>query len=272
MHPVEAIVSHRTDLKTPVRNRYFYGKLLDAYHFDLETSYLNHKRWLLNRLVSGFGVVCGLDVAPGPGPRQIIVAPGLAIDKHGREIIVPEPTKPATIPAEMLLDHASRSEESSQYFAKQHEDPGRHEQPDRQERFIHVVLCYRECESDPTPISIGGCETKEKCAPGAIRERYSVEFRDGCAPPISTECQMPDVISGGQIDYAMLAKWISQPCPELPEDPCIALADIRIEEGQRCHPEHIDITVRPIVYTNDLLFQLILSLLSEPPRHRGGKA
>lgn len=51
-----------TDLKQPVRNKFFYGKLLDVLHLELETDYLNGKRWLLNRLVTGCGVVCGLNV------------------------------------------------------------------------------------------------------------------------------------------------------------------------------------------------------------------
>jgi len=43
-------------VKTFVRNRYFYGKLLDVFHFELEQNYLNAKRWLLTRLVTGYGV------------------------------------------------------------------------------------------------------------------------------------------------------------------------------------------------------------------------
>ena len=61
------------DLCPPVRNRYFYGKLLDVAQFDVEQSYLNGKRWLLNRLVSGWGVICGLNVQLGPDNQSIVV-------------------------------------------------------------------------------------------------------------------------------------------------------------------------------------------------------
>jgi hypothetical protein len=80
------------DLKTPVRNRYFYGKLLDVFHFELEQSYFNAKRWLLNRRVFGYGVICGLDVRLSEDRRGVIVLPGIALDKWGREIIVPQPS------------------------------------------------------------------------------------------------------------------------------------------------------------------------------------
>ena len=58
------------ELKTPVRNRYFYGKLLDVFHFELEQSYFNAKRWRLNRRVFGFGVICGLDVQLVRRPKE----------------------------------------------------------------------------------------------------------------------------------------------------------------------------------------------------------
>ena len=49
-------------LVAPKRNHYFYGKLMDVAQFNKEQSYLNHKRWLLNRLMFGGGIICGLKV------------------------------------------------------------------------------------------------------------------------------------------------------------------------------------------------------------------
>ena len=73
MSATESQLMKKLNLQTAVRNRYFYMKLLDVYHFELETNYLNDKRWLLNRLVFGYGVVCGLDVKCGPDDNTIIV-------------------------------------------------------------------------------------------------------------------------------------------------------------------------------------------------------
>src|SRR5437868_11554776 len=94
----------RSDLRTFVRNNYYYGKLLDVDHFQMEADYANAKRWLLNRLVVGYGVVCGLNVLPSPDrrPHSIVITPGVAIDKWGREIVVPETTMSYVIPAELL--------------------------------------------------------------------------------------------------------------------------------------------------------------------------
>ena len=70
------------DLQAPKRNHYFHGKLLDVYHFELETAYLNFKRRMLNRLVTGYGVVCGLNVKAHPHCEDAItVCPGFD-DSH----------------------------------------------------------------------------------------------------------------------------------------------------------------------------------------------
>lgn len=256
----EPSTGQRTVLKTPVRNRYFYGKLLDAYHFQLETNYLNAKRWLLNRLISGYGVVCGLDVTADN--EGVVVTPGVAIDKWGREIIVPHKTTPLKIPPELIPKAAPNSENSEKQEKRPKNDS---------EKYVHLLLCYHECESDPAPVLSGGCGT-EPCEPGAIRERYRLVFKDGASAPISTQSCMPDFISGDRIDYPLLAKYVTRDCPKLPENPCIPLANIKVSAGEGdpgCpHDDDIDITIRPIVFTNDLLFELLLSLLHEDTYRR----
>jgi hypothetical protein len=257
MHETMVAAMQQPDLKSLERNRYFYGMLLDVYHFRRETNYFNAKRRLLNRLVSGYGVVCGLDVEAGPKPNQIVITPGVAIDKWGYEIIVPERTGPITIPDDVMAQGTSSYEQKES----------------KEEPCVQVLICYHECESDPVPILAGDCGGAQPCAPSTIREQYKIAFKEGCAEPVPLECRIPDVIARRRIDYPALVKWVSSACPAPPEDPCIPLANIRIEaeHGHRCNSENIDITIRPIVYTNDLLFDLILSLVTEGSEHRRGK-
>src|SRR5262245_41536107 len=84
-------------LRPFVRNRYFYGKLLDVHHLEMEQDYVNGKRWLLNRLVTGAGVLCGLDLRVTSDHKNVRVTPGMAIDYAGREIVVPRQTEPVTL-------------------------------------------------------------------------------------------------------------------------------------------------------------------------------
>jgi hypothetical protein len=87
-----------TDLMPVDRNNYFYGKLLDVFHLEMEQKYFNSKRWLLNRLVTGPGVVCGLRVELTDDGKSVILNPGLAIDRCGREIVVANPSAPYPLP------------------------------------------------------------------------------------------------------------------------------------------------------------------------------
>jgi hypothetical protein len=260
MSELATATAARCDIDTPIRNNYFYGKLLDVYHFELETRYFNEKRWLLNRLVSGFGVVCGLDVELGPGDT-IVVTSGVALDKWGREIIVPRATRPIPFLSDLPSVPPERGE--------QKQGGG-----ERRYRHFQVLICYHECEDDPVPVHVGDCHGHETCVPGTIRERYRIELRPGCAPEITAECCADEVISGGRIDYGQLARYVTKRCCDRAKDPCIPLANVRVpvdEEQHHCHPEDIDITVRPIVYSNDVLFELLACLSGEQPKPRGGK-
>jgi len=73
MHGREPHAHSGLELKPFVHNRYFYGQLLDVQHFDLEQSYFKHKIWLGHRMVSGYGVICGLDVRLTDDRRSVRV-------------------------------------------------------------------------------------------------------------------------------------------------------------------------------------------------------
>jgi len=247
-------------VKTFVRNRYFYGKLLDVFHFELEQNYLNAKRWLLTRLVTGYGVICGLGVDAGSDGQSVVVQAGVAIDRWGREITVPNTSKPvALLPLPAQTPPASHPPDEC----------------DCDEHWIHLLICYHECLSDPVPALGGDCDQSAMCSPGAIRERYELVFKRGRLPSIDTDCSVPDLISRTRINYPALAQYVSSPCPDCPDDPCIALANVHLPDpGKTLQSDSIDIAVRPIVYTNDLLHDLLICLTSKPATQehaRGGK-
>jgi hypothetical protein len=69
------------------RNNYYFGKLLTAEDLAVEQEYHRRMRYLHNRIL-GWGIAEGLDVSVKPGPT-IVVSPGIAIDRQGREIVLP---------------------------------------------------------------------------------------------------------------------------------------------------------------------------------------
>ena len=69
------------------RNKYFYGKLMTVSDFESEQTYHNDKRHLINRLIHGEGIICGLHVR-NLKDWSVTLSPGIALDCMGQEIVV----------------------------------------------------------------------------------------------------------------------------------------------------------------------------------------
>jgi hypothetical protein len=253
------------DLKEAVRLRYFHGMLLDVYHFELEQNYFNAKRQLSNRLITGPGVVCGLDIELSDDNRRVRVLPGFAIDRCGREIVVPKESEFVELPPLPPYDSYDartdygRQQRTERATAKHMGGPEHHRYCN--DEYAHVVLCYHECPSDPSPVMAGDCETVAMCASGSVREKYELKVREGNAP--ERRVDFPDVIEGRRISYAAIVDYITRGCRAMPEDCCLPLANVLLRDvGTGWEPE-IDLTCRPIVYTNRLLYHLLVSLVKK---------
>jgi hypothetical protein len=233
------------------RNKYFYGKLMDAFHFTLEQKYVNRKRWLLNQLALGRGVLCGLQVAPTTDGKQVVVGPGVAIDNLGREIIVPassqsvDPRQPTDFCGRPSGDRITGAE------------------------IVHICLAYHECEAEPVSVLVGECETRAGCANSLIRERYRIIVRKGTPTEINPTCGFQDPFALPQAGepsplYSQLVGRISQRCAEPQGDPCVVLAQINLPEADaEITDGMIDLTFRPVVYSNELLFELLMCLAQQ---------
>lgn len=277
------------DMCSPVRNRFFYGKAMGVMQFNLEQDYFNNKRWLLNRLVSGWGVVCGLNVTLGADNQSVVVGTGLAIDKCGREIVVCQPSGSFPLPPPLTPKPnpgpaaAGAAPANGQGGADGGANPGAGPviappppPPDCGDTGVykHLSICYHECMTDPSPALGGDCDSQPLCAPGSIRERYSLKLSDGRICPASTTTSLPNVISNGTLNYQALVSYVTNlPCCANGTDCCIPLANIQIPlQPQTYTPGSIDISIRPVVYTADLLYQLMLAWMGPSAAAlRGGK-
>jgi hypothetical protein len=249
------------DLSVFVRNRYFYGKLLDVHQLEMEQEYFNAKRRLLNRLVTGPGVVCGLKVELTEDYKSVMVKPGLAIDRCGREIVVPKcsravplPDPPRYVSQQSAIGFQGRAD-SQRYHGQREHQRYQH----CREAYAHVLLCYHECESDPVPAMAGDCDTAARCASGSIREQYRVEVKAGFAPHRPSTFP-PNIVDDGVIDYDNLVDYVMNGCRWLPDECCVPLANVELREVNNSWKPVIDNSIRPVVYTNRLLFHLIDSL------------
>ena len=150
-------------LSAPRRNHFFYGKLLDEMHLRMEQQYFSGKRWLLNRLTLGEGVLCGLKVTRSANGKTLLVSAGVAIDALGREIVVPQ---------DMEIDPLQLAGECG---SRTRLDPA-------VDKKIHLVVCYRECRADFAPAMVTDCLPEDATAPSTIVESFCFVVRREHAP------------------------------------------------------------------------------------------
>jgi hypothetical protein len=244
---MDALARQRLDeLATPRRNHFFYGKLLDELHLRLEQDYFNGKRWLLNRLALGHGVLCGLQVTPDG--KSVWVASGVAIDAYGREIVVPDKVQidPSKIAAECgtVRDRDSDTEPH-----------------------VYLALCYRECKADFVPVLVTDCKPQQHCAPSTIVESYCLEVRVGTPTAVDPQdealCEeLKNGVDAADKHKRLCAVLSRRECTPEVESPCIVLATIELaEDGTVTKVDAC--TARERVYSNETLLKLLLCLETE---------
>lgn len=97
------------------RNRYYYGKLLSVEDFQREQAYMNQKRYLLNRLLFGDGILCGMQVLQ-VDEESISIEMGAALDYMGREIIIDQPVIKRLSVIDGFVEHCVEEEGKPLYL------------------------------------------------------------------------------------------------------------------------------------------------------------
>ena len=160
------------------RPLYFHGMLLDDGDFRDEQEYHAQKRRLLNRMLHGSGVVCGLSLEK-KDEKTITISCGLALDCSGCEIFVPCEVKvpvppPGTTPTVPC--------------PPQQPGPG---------IFYRIRIACTEQDSDLKQVQLpgGGCDDKT-CKATRKREGFCVKF---------DKCECPDTRSTGKCEEIIAA-------------------------------------------------------------------
>ncbi len=125
-----------------VANRYHFGMLLGVADLEAEQAYHRGKSWLHNAWLHGEGTVWGLRVELDEG--ELAVRPGLALDRHGRELYVADT---------LCLDLARW------YVERRPDDLEVEEHEDGDLTFtVHVRLCHDSCLDRPVPSISEPCD------------------------------------------------------------------------------------------------------------------
>jgi hypothetical protein len=195
------------------RVRYFSRQLLDAHDLTDDQTYHRAKQRMHNRLLHGWGIVCGLEVIPNAtnqAPSNVTIRPGFALSPQGDEICLPDevqfdlatcttgpPTSSCSTPCSPIL--ATRVDPAQPYW---------------------IAVKYLQCPSRPVRVPPLGCGCDDTaCEYSRIRDSFEVTCLGKLPDSYATE-------SDGDV-CEILTNTKVVPCPPCPESPWVVLAKVQ---------------------------------------------
>src|SRR3954452_15044686 len=219
------------------RMRYFPRQLVGPEDLTQDQRYLREKQRRHNRMLHGWGVVCGVRVHAAadedgePLPYTVCVDPGYVLGPCGDEILVehtvsfdvrratddvsgecPPPADPWCAPVRVDRD------------------------PDRP---IYLAIRYDECLTRPVQAESGcGCGGEADCEYSRIHDGYVLGILDevprGTCPPHT----LPHRVGTAPPDVAAMAlectaemRLFGRPCPPCPTSPWVVLSTLHVGSG-----------------------------------------
>ncbi|MGH8554139.1 MAG: Ig-like domain-containing protein [Gammaproteobacteria bacterium] len=233
------------------RVHYFPRQLLTADDLTADSEYFRTKMRRHNRLLHGWGTVCGLAVSPAPTPElpwRVSIGDGYALGPYGDDIYVAEP---------VFLDLArcGPGTVTDPCSPSQLRTPG-----SAIGGTIFVAIQYAECLARPVRAMPAGCACEEEaCEYSRIRDSFQIE----CLTELPPSHQPPpgpslcDLIAGKQLPL----------CPPCPAEPWVVLAQVTLPASptENIAENQIDnFTFRRQVFSTGMLQEQLIKCCCEP--------
>lgn len=208
------------------RNKYFYSKLLTVRDFELEQRYGIEKNHLINRLVLGEGIVCGLEIQlERPTETDILsvtLTPGVALDRNGREIVVSK-----------TFDKTLEIKSSGTQY---------------------IYLEYQERDREPIADIANGTSEKSGDRYNRVLESFRLLLSSDVPPESETRAELTaeslDELAEEYYNRSL------KTCPQLKYER-IPLAVVDITDNKATLNEEETQKVRPILPSNPMLYDLL---------------
>lgn len=238
-----------------LRPRYFARQLVTDADLTADQTYVGERLRRANRLLHGYGVVCGLDVLPvvpinSEALPTVIVTPGFALSPRGDEIEVAG-QQPVTIDCAGSLVPDCNDVKDVRATA--------------QKRRVYLVLRYAEEQVKPVPALPSGCTSAAGCEFSRIQAGFMFECVSELPPnsgkldcaTMRSACLTRTAPAIAQADaHALFA------CAPASAETGVVLAAIELspQDGMR-----IDYSVRAQLLSTQRMLALLRCTLSEPP-------
>ncbi len=151
------------------RVRYYPRQLLTADDLRLEQDYLREKMRRHNRLLHGWGVVCGCEVKPLNDAKRwmVRVCPGFAVGPQGDDIQISD-----CVDIDLMLGVAPQDCSVRCPCPPMGEMAGNDDGP----TLVYIAVRYAECMTRPARVHPSGCGCDEaNCEYSRIRESFEIK-------------------------------------------------------------------------------------------------
>jgi hypothetical protein len=215
------------------RPRYYARQLITDEIMRLEQRYFIDRMRRHNRMMHGWGVVCGANVCPNPvsrttdsgyRPWEVLVQPGYILGPYGDEII---------IDCERIVDlRTSGVSGVTGDPCVELVDPWCSDvfMPRDPTAPLFIAVKYKECQTRPVRVQPVGCGCDDtQCENSRLRDGYEIAILPYCpephvANPVEVKLPVPDQ------DLRIRFEGPLAVCPQCPAEPWVALARVTVDE------------------------------------------
>jgi hypothetical protein len=205
------------------RVRFFQRQLITAADLNQVQDYLRAQNRRHNRMMHGWGVVCGCEVSPGKDDYTVVIQPGYVLGPQGDEIVVDGPLT-VDLRREGLDGNAAGS-------CMDVNDPWcsgvqveRHAGTP-----LYLAVAYAECPSHPVRVQPAGCGCDDgNCEYSRIRDGFAIRVLENLPTSHAGLANKPPGLTS-----------CPRPCPDCVTEPWVVLARIDLH-GKTIVPKDID--------------------------------
>jgi hypothetical protein len=212
------------------RTRFFARQLVGPEDFTQDQRYFREKHRRHNRMLHGWGVVCGVAVTPAadangaPQPYVVCVAPGYVLGPYGDEILVDQAT-PFDVRRVADDVRGGCPPPVDPWCAPVHAD----RDPDKT---LYLAIRYDECPTRPVQTE-SGCGCGSECEYSRIVDGFTLGVLDELPDVYASEAAGGDDDKGDDrflhhVRCTPDLRKNGRPCPPCPTSPWVILADLRV--------------------------------------------
>ena len=203
------------------RPRYYARQLITPDDLTLEQEYFRTKLRLHNRMLHGWGVVCGAEVCLLPKSKQngtnfepwkVIVKPGYILGPYGDEIVI-DCCKEIDVRLKCVTGVTGQPcvEVVDPWCAEvfEHRDGG----------IFHIAVRYKEMTTRPVRVHPIGCGCDDThCEYSRIQDGYEICVLDDCPDSHHNPPDIDEITEGP-----------NPTCPPCPDEPWVVLAEVHVD-------------------------------------------